>query len=168
MRRVIIHFGCALIIVRDELLLVQPEDISDDNALLAKSSYFYSLFTNLQAIQNVKITDTRKKKLAEKRHEKRKRPQPKMLPLTSGVAAVWVGPPAPPQTDEEVRRVASISDPSQSSAGSQLFQACQEPESEAVANLFCTIVLKRLFRKDPPVDWVTGRPELPVLQWRSR
>jgi hypothetical protein len=155
-------------VVRDDLLLVQPEDLSDDNALLEKSSHFYSMFTNLQTLQNSKITDTRKKRLAGKSPGIRKHSHPPMPPLTSEVSAVWVGPPAPPQTDEESRRVASISDPSQSSAGPQLFHACQERESVALANSFCIVVLKRLFRKDPSVNWVTGRPRPPVLQWRSR
>ena len=81
---------------------------------------------------------------------------------------MWVGPPAPPLTAEETRRVISISDPSKSSRGSQLFHATQEQESELLGNLFCQSTLKLLFL-DPPLDWATGRVDaIPVLRWRHR
>jgi len=103
-----------------------------------------------------------------KRQEKRNQQTLIMPPLTSQVNPIWVGQPAPTQTDEETRRITSISDPSKSSAGSQLFYACQERESEALGNLFCTVAIDALFEENPPLIWVKGRPKFPVVQWRSR
>jgi hypothetical protein len=69
---------------------------------------------------------------------------------------------------EEVMRVVSISDPSKSSAGSKLYHACQEQETQLLGNVFCAVALDALFRKNPSVNWVTGRTDRPVIQWRSR
>lgn len=153
-------------IVRDQLTTIEPADISNDEALFEKAPHVSNLFYILQDLENLKVTDTRKDNLAGKRREKRSsRP---MGPPTSQVAPVWVGPPAPPLTAEETRRVISISDASKSSAGSQLFHATQEQESELLGNLFCQSTLKLLFL-DPPLDWATGRVDaIPVLRWRHR
>jgi hypothetical protein len=125
------------------------------------------MFWTLQDLQKLKVTDTRKDNLAEKRHEKRtSRP---IGTLSSQVAPVWVGPPGPPVTSEETQRIISISDPSKSSAGSQLYYATQEQESEMLANLFCQSTLRALMSTDPSLDWVEGRLDgMPVLRWRNR
>jgi hypothetical protein len=91
-----------------------------------------------------------------------------MPPLSSQVAPVWVGPPAPPQSAEETQRVASISDPAKSSSGGILFHATQERESEVLGNLFCITTLKVLFLDKPTLDWVAGRPEIPILEWSHK
>lgn len=135
--------------------------------LLDKATHFYTVFSSLESLVNLKITESRKGNLAGKRREKRNQSLP-MPPLTSQVVPVWVGPPAPPQSVEETLRITSISDPSKSSTGTQLFHATQEQESEYLANLFCKVALSALFRRNPTLDWVTGRPEIPVLQWRNR
>jgi hypothetical protein len=91
-----------------------------------------------------------------------------MPPPTSQFPPTWVGPPAPGMSTEEVMRVVSISDPSKSSAGSKLYHACQEQETQLLGNVFCAVALDALFRKNPSVNWVTGRTDRPVIQWRSR
>ena len=157
----------ALIVARDDLLVVQPEDLSNDDVLLQKATHFYLVFSTLQSLQELKVTDSRKENLAGKRQEKRSQSVIPMPPLTASVPPIWTGPSAPPQTDEETRRVASISNPSTSSAGWQLFHACQETETQSLGNLFCTLVIRLLFRGDPSIGW-SNRSEEPVLKWRSR
>jgi len=85
--------------------------------------------------------------------------------MSSQVAPIWVGQPVPPPSASESRRIVSISDPWKSSAGSRLFFAYREQESEALASLFCALAVSALFRKNPPLTWVTSRS---VTQWRSR
>lgn len=126
------------------------------------------MFTTLQNLVNLKVTNTRKANLAEKRQDKHIQSSIAMPPLTSHLAPIWVGPKAPPETADETRRIISISDPSKSSSGSNLFHACQERESETLGNMFSTVVLFALFRQNPTLNWVTGRSEFPVLQWRNR
>jgi hypothetical protein len=110
------------------------------------------------------MTENRQDALAEKRREKHAYGRP-----VSATRPVWVGPPLPPPTPEEKQRIASISDPSKSSAGSKLFTATQEQESESLATLFFQNVLMMLFVNDPPVAWATGRDNAkPVVRWRSR
>ena len=92
-------------------------------------------------LKNLQITDNRRETLAGKRQEKRNRQSMIMPPLTSQIHAQWVSPPASIQTEEETRHFTSISNPSKSSAGSQLFHACQERESEALGNIFSTATL---------------------------
>jgi hypothetical protein len=156
--------------VRDKLVSVQSEDFldDDDDVLSDKAGRFYSVFETLESLQNLKITDTRKDNLAIKRQGKRTQSFVDLPPLTSSVTPVRTGPPAPPQTDEEAQRVTSISDLSESSAGYRLFHACQEIESQNLANLFCTATLRALFGKRPQLGWATGRDRNPVVQWRSR
>jgi hypothetical protein len=153
-----------LTVVRDRLISILPSDLSDKRILPRKASYYHAVFAALRDLENVKITETRKDNLAEKRHEKRNNSR-RMGPLSTEVSPVWVGPPAPPLSEDDVRRIASISDPLQSSAGSQLFHATQEKESELLGNLFCQTTLDVLF-VDPSLDWVTGRTEIPILQWQ--
>ena len=154
--------------MRDQLDSIQPEDLLDDNILLTKATHFWTVFSTLQNLENLKITDTRKDNLADKRHKKRIQSFRDLPPLTSSVPPVWTGPPPPPQTDQEARRVTSISDPSKSSAGSQMFHGCQEIESQNLGNFFCTVSLRALFRTHPQLVWATGRDPIPVVQWRSR
>lgn len=116
----------------------------------------------------LQFTDNRKESLAGKRHEKRDQSSLKMPVLTSQIAPVWVGPPAPAQSEEEVRRITSISDPSKSSAGSKLLHACQEIETQMLGNIFCTVAINALFEKDPTIDWAIGRNLSPLVQWRNR
>lgn len=147
---------------------VQPEDLSNSDVLAIKAAYFYSVFETLESLHSLQVTDTRKDNLAAKRQEKHTQGSVVMPPLTSQTAPVWVGPPAPPQSDDEKRRVVSISDPAQSSAGSTLFQACQEIESQMLGNLFCQVIISVLFGKEAAVSWVNGRTRPPVLKWRAR
>ena len=106
---------------------------------------------------------------ADKRHEKRNVSSRPLGPPTSAVIPEWVGPPLAPLTEEDIRRIVSISDPSKSSAGSRLFHATQEKDSEMLATLFCETVITLLFWEDPPLNWITGREEgKPVLRWRHR
>jgi hypothetical protein len=150
-------------IVRERLVSVLPSDLSDNRVLPEKSSYYHAVFSTLQDLESLKVTDTRKENLAEKRHEKRAGQVPA---LPSQVAPVWVGQRAPPLSAEETRRIASISDPSKSSSGGQLFHATQERESEVLGNQFCITTLKVLFLDGPALAWVTGRPKAPIIQWR--
>jgi len=150
------------------LTSIQPEDIANRHVLLAKAAYFYSTFSTLKSLISLQVTETRKDNLAAKRQEKRVQDPVVMPPLTSQFPHVWVGPPVPPQTEQEVRRIVSISDPSQSSAGSKLYHACQEVESQMLGNLFCEVTLSALYGDEAAVSWVHGRPQPPVLQWRSR
>ena len=130
--------------------------------------YFYTLFQTLQSLIKLQFTDNRKESLAGKRQEKRDQSSITMPALTSQIAPIWVGPPAPAQSEEEVRRIISISDPSKSSAGSKFLQACQEMETQMLGNVFCTVAINALFEKDATIDWVIGRDQSPVVQWRSR
>jgi hypothetical protein len=155
-------------LVRNQLTSIQSDEISNNRVLLEKAPYFNSLFWTLRDLEILKVTNTRKEILAEKRHEKRSTIE-SIGPPTSHVPTVWVGPPAPALTAEERNRIISISDPSKSSAGSQLFHATQEQESELLGNLFCQAILNVLFLDDPSLNWVTGRVDaLPVLRWRHR
>ena len=74
-----------------------------------------------------------------------------------------------PLTPEEVQRIFSISDPSKSSAGSRLFTATQEHESESLATSFCQTVLNMLFPDNLSVTWAINRDDgNPTLEWRNR
>ena len=147
---------------------IQPEDLANTNVLLTKASYFFTLFSTLQGLESLQMTETRKDNLAAKRQEKRTQDPVIMPPLTSQVAPIWVGPPAPPQSEQEIRRVVSISDPSQSSAGSKLYYACQEVESQMLGNVFCAVSISALYGDQAALSWVNGRPKPPILRWRSR
>jgi hypothetical protein len=152
-----------LIIVRDQITSVTSDEITNNRVIVQKAPHFISTFRNLQDLRRLNVTDTRQDNLAEKRYEKRHgRP-------ISTVPPEWVGPPLPPLTAEEAHRIASISDPSKSSAGSRLFTATQEKDSESLATSFFQNVLMLLFFDDPPVAWATGRDDAkPVLLWRNR
>jgi len=151
-------------IVREQLESVQPEDLCNDDVLFDKATQFYTVFSTLATLQNTKITETRKRNLAEKRQEKR---NPTFItPLSSHT---WVGPPAPPlSAAETAQRIASISDPSKSSVGTELFQASEEKQSDTLANVFAKVAMTALFRRSPPLTWVTGRDQSPVLSWGSK
>lgn len=155
-------------IVRDLLVSIQPEDLSNRNVLPTKAIYFYAVFSTIKTLESLQVTNNRKENLASKRHEKYSQGPVTMPPLTSQVPLVWVGPPAPPQSEEETRRAMSISDLSKSSAGSKLFHACQEIESQMLGNLFCEVTITALFGEEAALSWVGGRPEPPVIQWRAR
>lgn len=154
-------------IARDVLFNVKPQDLRDENALFEKAVHFYSAFLNLQSLQRLRTTDTRINNLAGKRGKSRMFSN-LPLPLVSQTAGHPVGPLPPQQTAEETQRVASISDPSMSSAGTKIFHACQEQESEALANNLFSVALRSIYRKDPAVNWATGRHDFPTLNWRSR
>jgi hypothetical protein len=150
--------------VRDQVTSVQSDEVNSNRIILQKAPNFTSTFRNLQDLRGLNVTDTRLDNFAEKRHEKRSYGRP-----TSAVLAEWVGPPLAPLTAEEANRIVSISDPAKSSAGSRLFTATQEQESESLATSFFQNVLMMLFLDDPPVAWATGRDEgKPVLRWRNR
>ena len=154
--------------MRDLLTSIQPEDVSNRSVLPTKAAYFYSTFLALRNLDSIQMTDTRRDNLAAKRQEKRSQDSITMPPLTSQIQPVWVGPPAPPQTEQEARRVMSISDPSQSKAGSKVYYACQEVESQMLGNLFCAATITVLFGDEAALSWVKGRSEPHVLEWRSR
>jgi hypothetical protein len=149
-----------LTVVRQRLMSITPDDLLNTRVLIEKASYFLNVFLALRNIQNLKVTETRKDNLAAKRQ--------RATTLSSEVAPVWVGPPAPPQSAEETRRVASISDPSKSSSGGNLFHATQERETELLGNLFCLNTLTALFPTDLTIDWTQGRPQPPILQWSQK
>lgn len=153
--------------MRKQLTSIDEDEISDINVAFEKAGQFYTVFKTLRALRNLKVTETRVDNLAEKRSHKRSQIVV-MPPPTSQFPPTWVGPPAPIQSEDEVQRVVSISDPSHSSAGSKLFHACQENETQLLGNAFCSVALDALFRESPSVNWVTGRDELPVVEWRSR
>jgi hypothetical protein len=150
-------------VVRDQLLSIQPGDLSNDQIIIEKATPFFALFGALQHLEKFKVTQTRKHNLADKRHEKR---NPLMLTSLSDV--VWVGPPAPPLSAEETKRIASISDPKISSGGAKHFHATQEQDTQLFGNLFCITTLRLLFLGGNRLQWIEGRSELPVLEWRHR
>ena len=157
-------FQMLLTVVRDQITSVQTDEIKTNRVILQKAPNFTNTFWNLQHLRGLSVTDTRLNNFAEKRHEKRSYGRP-----TSSAPPVWVGPPLAPLTPEEAQRIVSISDPSKSSAGSRLFTATQEHESESLATTFCQNVLKILFLENPSVTWATGRDDgEPILEWRNR
>jgi hypothetical protein len=151
-------------VVHNQITSVQLDDLSDNRIIHHKAPDFLNVFRIAHDLRNLHITETRQDALAEKRQEKRRA----FGPPTSAIIPEWVGPPLPPLTTAEIRRIASISDPSKSSAGSKLFHATQEKDSEMLAILFCETVISLLFWEDPPVKWAIGRDEKPVLRWRRR
>jgi hypothetical protein len=168
--RVSLFFQLADKIVRGQLLSVQPEELTDIKAIVRKATLFYAVFLAVRSIADFTVTGTRIDNMAEKRHEKRNE-SGKMPPLTSQFPPTWVGPVSASQSGEdtkETQRVASISDPSKSSAGSKFFYACQEDETRSLGNLFCEVVLTAVFQENTRLDWVPSRPQPPVLEWRSR
>jgi hypothetical protein len=156
-----------LTVVRDQIISVQADELSDNRTIHQKAPDFMSVLRAAHELRDLAVTEVRLDNFAEKRQEKRSsRP---IGPPTSAVIPEWVGPSLPPLTTEEIRRIASISDPSKSSAGSRLFYATQEKDSEMLATLFCTTVISLLFWDDPSLKWVTGRDKgKPVLRWRHR
>lgn len=126
--------------------------------------HFFHLFGALQQLANLKVTQTRRDNLAEKRHEKRN-PSPLPIALSD---VVWVGQPAPPLSTEEKARIASISNPTVSSSGGQQYTAAQEKETDLFGNAFCATTLRLLYLGRNQVPWAEARTELPVLEWRHR
>ena len=155
------------LVAHDNLVSVELADLSDDNALFKKSQRLYGAFKTLRKLLKLKVTDSRKENLSEKRHEKHVQQVSEMPPRTSEFGTSRVGPSAPPQSEKETQRVASISDPEKSSAGSKYFYACREQASQDLGNQFCELVISSLFSKEPSLDWVTNRPQCPVLAWRN-
>ena len=157
-------FQMRLTVVRNQITSVQTDEIETNRVILHKAPNFSGTFWTLQDIRGLSVTDTRLDNLAEKRHEKRSYGRP-----TSNILPVWVGPPLAPLTPEEAQRIASISDPSKSSAGSRLFTATQEQESETLAASFCQNVIKTLFPDNLSLEWAMGRDSgKPKLVWRHR
>jgi len=153
-----------LMVVRDQVTSVKPDEISQNRVLLRKAPNFANTFALVQDLRDLNITDTRLDNFADRRHEKRASGRP-----TSSVLPEWVGPRLPPLTAEEAQRIVSISDPTKSSAGSRLFTATQEQESESLATSFFRTILMMLFVDDPPLNWATGRDDgKPVLRLRHR
>jgi len=153
-----------LTIARDEITSVQTDEIKNNGVVSEKAPHFNYTFQNLRQIRGLNVTHARRENLAAKRHEKRSYGQP-----TSGAFPVWVGPSPAPLSSEETQRIVSISDPAVSSAGSRLFTATQEHESETMAASFCQTALTMLFPNNPSVTWATGRDDgKPILEWRGR
>jgi hypothetical protein len=151
-------------VVRAQVTSVMSDEINNNRVILQRAPNFTSTFRNLQDLRGLNVTDTRLDNLVEKRHEKHSYGRP-----TSVILPEWVGPPLVPLTPEEANRIVSISDPSKSSAGSRLFTATQEQESESLATSFFQNVLMMLFLDDPPIAWAAGRDDVkPVLRWRNR
>jgi hypothetical protein len=147
-------------VVHDQVTSVEPEELSDNRMVHHLISELPSeLPTTCETLFN--ITDTRLDNFAGKcqgKHSSR--------PLglsTSIVVPEWVSPLLVPLTAEDIHRIVSISDPSKSSAGSRLFHATQEKDSEMLATLPCETVIL-LNWEDPLLRWVMGRNEgKPVL-----
>ena len=157
-------------IVRNQLVSVSREELSDNGLVRAKTGHLFAMFRTLQRLEHLKLTDTRKENLAGKRQEKRNSQSYPLSTQMSLKSAVAVGDPAPliPYEDvEETQRIASISDPTQSSVGKVLFYASQERKTEQLGNDFCDHILGSLFAHDPSLDWVIGRTIPPALQWTS-
>ena len=137
--------------------------------LRRKAGSFYTLFHHLRDIEKLRVTDTRRETLADKR--KKKRITLLSHANTSLHDSYKTGPPAPLQTDEEISeaslRTTSISDPTTSSVGKELFYAANERQSEMLGNVVCRTLLSTIFSEDPPIDWVRGRKELPIFTWNS-
>jgi len=72
-----------LTLARDNLLSVEPADLSDNKVLLRKAQQLYGAFRTLRKIQKLKVTDSRKENLSEKRHEKHVQQVSEMPPRTS-------------------------------------------------------------------------------------
>ena len=131
---------------------------------MKRAPHFNSTFHKLRHICELNTTETRRNNLAEKRHEKRSHG-----PATSSTEHERVGPDQTSPTPEETKRIASISDPSNSSAGSRLFAATHERESENLPTSFCQTVLDMLFPDTASVIWAIGRNDgMPILEWRDR
>ena len=156
--------GNELIVVRDQLVSVQPSDLLDDRLIRQKARDFFTVFGSLKQLKKLKVTQARKDNLAEKRHEKKNAES--MPTISSDV--VWVGPSAPRLSTEETVRIASISNPAVSSSGGQHLTATQEKETDQFANSFCATTLRLLYLNGNRVWWAEGRAVLPVLEWRHR
>jgi hypothetical protein len=156
-----------LTVVRDQITSVRADELSDSRTIHQKAPDFLSVLRAAHELRDLAVTEVRLDNFAEKRQEKRSsRP---IGPPTSAVIPEWVGPSLPPLTTEEICRIASISDPSKSSAGSRLFYATQEKDSEMLATQFCKTMITFLFWEKPSLKWVTGRDKgKPVLRWRHR
>jgi len=135
---------------------------------MTKATHWASVFSTLQSLVDFHVTDNSKENLAGKRRTKRMLKYSELPPLTQQTAPLPTGPSATPQTEDEARRVVSISDPKKSSAGCRLYYACDERVSEALANQFANMALMSLFVNKPRIPWVRGRLNTPVLQWRSK
>jgi hypothetical protein len=155
-----------LTVARNNLDAVQEDDLHEDTVLYQKSGRFYATFTSFHQLQNLKITSTSKENLTKKRQEKNVRLVSEMPPPVSKDPSLPTGPVPPPPSQEEAR-IASISDPEKSSAGSKLFHACREDQTHEFATSFCRFAILSLFHNRPSLNWVTGRPEVPQLEWRG-
>ena len=146
---------------------------------MRKAGWFSWSFSSLHKLTSFKKTDSRVDNLSSKRSEKRaekhsqqeeidsRQPISSMPPLVSQYPHRRLGPPPVPVTEEESRRVASISNPDKSSAGTKLFHACREEETQNLGNFFCEGAINELFYSEPALKWVTGRKKCPVVQWRG-
>ena len=157
-----------------------------DNHILQQKSVLspwlsYS-FVHLRNLLTLKTTNSRKTYLTEKRREKRASNESheveddegfpvavdQMPPLVSQSRARQVGPDdLPPDLEEDTPRIPSIADPEIPSAGSKLYHACREITTQSLGNQFSNSVLMTLFKSDPPLEWVQGRTEVPVVRWRE-
>lgn len=166
-----------------------------NSALIRNAGWFGYAFKAFFTIQDVKTSSTRISNLALKRSQKLAKSQSHsqqsqkdrnlsqsqaedgiddteqvdiLPPFVSQEKAHSVGPPTrDPETEDDSQRVASISDPSKSSAGSKLYYACRETATQNLGNKFCCGALDELFETPPSLDWVTGRRTSPVFQWRD-
>ena len=151
-------------LARETLVSVQHSDRSSNNLLLRKSAWFNFAFVSLRDLVTLKMTDSRKKNLAEKRRERRDGkeededdntfPIDRMPPPVSVSLAHRVGPEPSPEPEEEPSRISSISDPEVSSAGSKLYHSCREATTQNLGNQFCIGSLMTLFDSQPQLPWV--------------
>jgi hypothetical protein len=134
---------------------------------MRKAPVWWGVFSPLRDIVELHVTNNRLDNLAGKRKEKHNIVSSQMPPLTSRLPTTWKGPRSASERTEP-DRVVSISAPTMDSAGSKLFYACQEKDSDTMGNQFCLTAIEALFDQHPPLIWVTGRPKVPVLQWQRR
>ena len=113
--------------MRDQSISIQEDELPEINVLIEKGGPFYLMFSIVQSIIRLKVSETRMDNLAEKRSDKRTQIVV-MPPPTTQFPPTWVVPCAPPQSADEMQRVISISDLSKSSAGSKLFHVFHERE----------------------------------------
>jgi hypothetical protein len=121
-------------------------------------------FYALCDIEEMKMTNTRMEILAGKPQQKRLSHSTTLLP-----EQYLIGPPpySRDDEDEEVVRIPSISDPTISSVGKELFYAASERQSELLGNALSRTLLGTIFSQNQSIEWTRGRVELPVIIWNT-
>jgi hypothetical protein len=153
--------------VRNQLTSIQREELSNFRLIYQKAPYFMYAFRVADDLRRITVTEVRLDNSAGK-HQEKQSFRPVGSP-TSSLIPEWVGPLLPPLTTDEIHHIASIFDPAKSSAGSRLYYATREKDSEMLATEFCRTVISLLFLDGPSLKWVTGRgTRVPVLHWRHK